>query len=501
MTPYIEWAIAGGVGLFIGFFIAALAFNSKKNQLKINDIVAPLRDELERLKSANDQQFQGVRTELNNNLHGFQDANLKAFGVLSDGIAKQVGDFSGRLDTSTQKQADVIKEQKTEMFDSFQRFTGNVNETLNSISEHQKERLENVGQSLNSLSEKQGKAQDALKETVERRLDALRTENTAKLEEMRLTVDEKLQETLDKRLGESFKRVSEQLEQVFKSMGEMQTLASGVGDLKRVLTNVKTRGALGERFVHDLLEQMMASNQYGVNVEIVPGSGQRVEFAIRMPWGNGSDDQPVWLPLDSKFPSEDYKRLVEASEKGDAEQVESFSKLIETNVRNSAKDIYDKYVNPPHSTDYAILFLATEGLFAEVVRRQGLIEMLHREFHVSVAGPTTLMALVNSFSMGFRTLAIQKKSSEVWVLLGAIKSEFGKYADIIGRIQKKLDEAQKLIVTEVGKRHRAIDRKLRDVEKLPETEAAQLLGVATSSEVDQDDDILLETTEKKENAA
>jgi DNA recombination protein RmuC len=315
---------------------------------------------------------------------------------------------------------------------------------------------------------------DSLQRTVEGRLDAMRLDNAEKLEAMRATVDEKLHKTLEERLGASFKLVSDQLEQVFKSVGEMQTLAAGVGDLKRVLTNVKARGTWGEISLGGVLEQALTAEQYDRNVEIRPGSRQRVEFAIRLPGAEG--DGPLWLPIDAKFPTEDYERLSDAAERADGAAVEIAGKAIETRIRLAARDICAKYVAPPYSTDFALLYLPTEGLYAEIVRRPGLVDALQRDCRVVVAGPTTLLALLNSLRMGFRSLAIQKRSSEVWHLLRAVKTEFGRYGDVLDKVQKKLNEASNTIEN-VAVRRRQIDRKLAEIETLPEGEARLLLGL------------------------
>jgi DNA recombination protein RmuC len=314
------------------------------------------------------------------------------------------------------------------------------------------------------LTEKSEKAQESLRLTVEGRLDAIRQDNALKLDEMRQTVDEKLQGTLEQRLGASFKLVSDQLEQVFRGIGEMQSLATGVGDLKKMLSNVKMRGAWGEASLGNLLDQVLTVDQYERNVEVKPGSGKHVEYAIKLPGGEDGG-APLWLPIDAKFPQEDYERLVNASELGDVDAVEAASKAVEMRIRSSAKDICEKYVHPPHSTDFAVLFLPTEGLFAEIIRRPGLVDDLQRECRIVVTGPTTLMALLNSLRMGFRTLAIQKRSSEVWQVLAAVKTEFGKYGEILDKVQQKLHEASNTI-DKVSVRRRAIDRRLPFVSAL-----------------------------------
>lgn len=322
---------------------------------------------------------------------------------------------------------------------------------------------------------------DALSLALERRVERLAADSGARLEEMRRTVDEKLQGTLEQRLGESFRQVSERLEQVHRGLGEMQTLAAGVGDLKRVLGNVKARGTWGEMQLAQLLEQVLTADQYRANVPTLPGSAERVEFAIRLPGSEAGAE--VLLPIDAKFPREDYERLIEAADRADAEAVETAARALETRLKASARDIRDKYLHPPHTTDFAVMFLPTEGLYAEALRRPGLIDQLQREYRVVPAGPTTLAALLNSLQMGFRTLAIEKRSSEVWQLLGAVKSEFAKYGDVLDKVQKKLAEASNQI-EQVAVRRRAMDRKLRQVESLEPTEAARLIDAAPSDELE-----------------
>jgi DNA recombination protein RmuC len=320
---------------------------------------------------------------------------------------------------------------------------------------------------------------------VDGRLHALQDDNAKRLEQMRQTVDEKLQGTLEKRLGESFRLVSAQLEAVQRGLGEMQSLATGVGDLRKVLSNVKVRGTWGEVQLGSLLEQLLAPDQFAKNVATRPGTGERVEFAIRLP-GRGDGDAEVLLPIDAKFPVEDYQRLVEASERGDAAGVEEATRALEVRIKGCAKDIHEKYLNPPMTTDFAILFLPTEGLYAEVVRRLGLVELLQRDHKIVVAGPTTLAALLNSLQMGFRTLAIQKRSSEVWQVLGAVKTEFGKFGDVLEKVQKKLEEASNTIDA-ANVRRRAIEKKLTKVQELPAAEEDLLLPRLKIAELDPAD--------------
>jgi DNA recombination protein RmuC len=488
-----------------------------------------LRAETDIVRAAVEDQARGLRQELGNSLKGFQEVTLTAFGTLRDGIETQVRGFGERLDTGTkaideraaaistklddemaqmrseantnretlrtlieQKLDHSISQQteasttlRDELGGNFQRLGHRVSESLTESSQLQKERLENVTAALTGLSDTLEKAQEGLRTTVEATLEKLRIDNAEKLEQMRVTVDEKLQGTLEQRLGASFKLVSEQLEQVFRGIGEMQSLATGVGDLKKMLSNVKMRGAWGEVSLGNLLDQVLTADQYERNVEVKPGSNQRVEYAIKLP-GNDDGDGPLWLPIDAKFPNEDYERLIDASDRGDVEAVEVASKAVEMRIRTSAKDICDKYVHPPHSTDFAVLFLPTEGLFAEIIRRPGLVDALQRECRIVVTGPTTLMALLNSLRMGFRTLAIQKRSSEVWQVLAAVKTEFGKYGEVLDKVQQKLHEASNTI-DKVSVRRRAIDRRLRGVEVLPEMEAGAILSLPGGNGFDADD--------------
>lgn len=339
----------------------------------------------------------------------------------------------------------------------------------------QAERLEAFARELNRFSLGLDERFERLKLTVEGRLTAIQADNANKLEEMRRTVDEKLHATLEQRLGESFKLVSDRLEQVHRGLGEMQTLAAGVGDLKRVLTNVKTRGTWGEVQLSALLEQLLTADQFAANVATRPGSNERVDFAIRLP---GKDDGAVvWLPIDAKYPIEDYQRLLDAQERADPAAVEEASRAIETRLKNEAKSIHEKYVAPPHTTDFAMLYLPLEGLYAEALRRPGLAETLQRDYRVSIAGPTTLAALLNSLQMGFRTLAIEQRSAEVWAVLGAVKTEFGKFGEALAHTRKKLDEASNSIA-KAETRTRQLSRKLKEVEALPAADAEQLIGVA-----------------------
>ena len=344
------------------------------------------------------------------------------------------------------------------------------------------ELLHKIGSTQGGLLEKLTRSNESriseLRESVEKRLETLQRNNDEKLEEMRKTVEEKLQDTLEKRVTESFKIVSDQLEQVHKGVGEMQQLATGVGDLKRMLTNVKARGTWGEVQLGVLLEQVLTQQQYERNVKPVPGSNEIVEFAVKLPGADDSPESVVWLPIDAKFPQEDYNRLMDASESADPDAVQKAVAALKKTVETSAADIRAKYVAPPHTTDFAILFLPTEGLYAELVRDPDVLEKLQRDHRVVLAGPTTLSAILNSLQMGFRTLAIEKRSSEVWTVLSAVKSEFGKFGDALDKVKKQLATASNSIEA-TGTRTRQLQHKLRSVEELPaEADPAKILGIS-----------------------
>ena len=327
----------------------------------------------------------------------------------------------------------------------------------------QSTRLDGFAAGLTRLTHTTQQGMDRSRNAVDRQLSALRAENGAKLEQMRATVDEKLHATLEARLGESFKLVGDQLNAVHKGLGEMQSLATGVGDLKRVLTNVKTRGTWGEVQLGNLLEQMLTPDQYAANVAVNPESAERVEFAVKLPGRDGAGGAPLWLPIDAKFPQEDYQRLLEAT---DADTVARWSAALEARVCHEARKVRQKYVVAPHTTDFAVLFLPTEGLFAEVLRRPGLCDGILREHRIVLAGPTTLSALLSSLQMGFRTLALEKRSSEVWQVLGSVRNEFGKFGDVLAKVQKKLQEASHT-VDQAAVRSRAVERTLRAVDQMP----------------------------------
>jgi DNA recombination protein RmuC len=388
----------------------------------------------------------------------------------------QLDAFSGQLTSFANASGERLDGVRAESAAGAKQLREEVVMTLRSMYEAQAKNLDGIrvetATGAKQLREEVIAALEAVRVTVEGKLQALQADNNKQLDLMRATVDEKLQGTLEKRLGESFRQVSERLELVHKGLGEMQTLATGVGDLKKVLTNVKTRGTWGEVQLGALLEQVLIPSQFATNVA-TKGEGERVEFAVKLP-GQGPDkDDIVWLPIDAKFPVEDYQRLVEAQERADVDAVEAAGKRLENSVRLCAADICKKYLNPPKTTDFAILFLPIEGLFAEVIRRTGLTEVIQRECRVVIAGPTTLWSILSSLQMGFRTLAIEKRSSEVWNLLAGVKTEWTKYGEVLDAVQKKLHQASETI-DKVKVRSRAVGRKLRDVQELPAGEAAIL---------------------------
>ena len=403
-------------------------------------------------------------------LSSAEKAQLESFSEQIASLTKTSGE---KLDGIRTESATGAKQLREEVIAALRGITDANTKTMGELAKQQKNQLEALSANMGKLSDSNEKKLEAVRATVETKLQNIQTDNAKQLEQMRQTVDEKLQGTLEKRLGESFKQVSERLELVHKGLGEMQSLATGVGDLKKVLTNVKTRGTWGEVQLGALLEQVLNHDQFATNVATKDG-GERVEFAIKLP-GQGLDkEETVWLPIDAKFPVEDYQRLLDAQEKADSDGVEVAGKQLENRVKACAGDICHKYLNPPKTTDFGILFLPIEGLFAEVIRRTGLTEAIQRDCRVVIAGPTTLWAILNSLQMGFRTLAIQKRSSEVWNLLAAVKTEWTKYGDVLEAVQKKLHQASETI-EKAQVRSRAVGRKLKNVQELPGSEALALL--------------------------
>ncbi len=404
-------------------------------------------------------------------------------------LREAVAEIESRYIYTQRMLKDEISQSRQEMSTNAQRARAELSQTLQAVSDSllrrltenagmQKDQLDSFGRQLAHLTQLNEDKLETMRKTIENRLYALQQENNIKLEQMRATVDEKLHSTLEKRLGESFKQVSDRLEQVYKGLGEMRTLAAGVGDLKKVLTNVKTRGTWGEIQLGSILEQILTADQYAINVQTKQGSGERVEYAIKLPGRDTNPHKVVWMPIDSKFPQEDYQHLLDAQEAADKDLAAQYIKRLESRIKVEARQIKAKYIDPPNTTDFGIMFLPVEGLYAEVLRRPGLCDILQREYRTIVTGPTTLSALLNSLQMGFRTLAIEKRSSEVWELLGVVKAEFGKFGDVLTKTKKKLQEASHTI-DRAAVRTRAIERKLRKVQELPPEQTAELVEADT----------------------
>lgn len=424
------------------------------------------------------------RQELAQNLATFQDAvtrqsaeAVRTQNAQVDALAAQLMQLRGTLGDTLVAQLQALGLTMTQQA---QETTRTQNAQIDAFAQQLAQLRGGLSQTLNEqlqqLSESNARRIAEMRATLEQQLGTLQASNSAKLDEMRQTVDEKLHATLEQRLGESFKQVAERLEQVHKGLGEMQTLAQGVGDLKHLLANVKTRGLFGEAQLGQLLEQVFTPDQYAAQVGTRPGSRERVDFAIRLP-GRGEDGAPLWLPIDAKFPTEDYERLLDAQQRADAPGAEAAARALEARIRLEARSMADKYLEPPHTTDFAILFLPTEGLYAEVLRRPGLMQALQREHRVTLAGPTTLLAMLSSLQMGFRTLALEQRSSQVWQVLGAVKTEFGKFGQFVAKVK---DQAEGVVKTldAAQTRTNMMNRALKTVEALPEAQTQALLPAA-----------------------
>ena len=505
--------LASAAALFslVAAIFAVLAFRRAGRAAEpggADGLADTIRTEADRTRADAAEQARGLRQELGDTIARFQEtltgrheagleqlkAPITAIGQKLDAdIAKMGADttqnrdalrlsIESKLDAASQQGQEAARALREELTGNFEKSSRLLSESLKGFGDSQHQRLGEMKLQIEGMSEKQAASGEALRLTLEGRLDKLREENSAKLDEMRQTVDEKLQSTLERRLTESFQVVQTQLNDVHKGLGEMQTLATGVGDLKRVLTNVKTRGTWGEVQLGMLLEQFLLPDQYLKNAQVKEGSLERVEFAVRFP--GRDDEKEVLLPIDAKFPQEDYERLVHAAERADAAAVEEASAALEARVKSFAKTISSKYVNPPTTTDFAILFLPTESLCAEVLRRPGLFEQLQRDCRVTLAGPTTLSAMLSAFQLGFHSLAIQKRSSEVWQVLGAVKNEFAQHGKVVETLKKHLNAATNTI-DKLGTRTRAMDRSLRTVATLPGAQAEALLQLPNEAEPDE----------------
>lgn len=473
--------------------------NSQKNQFdsfakQLNDLVRLFDDKTKNLLEQNEKSAKDNREELKNSFKLFGESLTKTVTDLSnaqknqfDTFSKQLGELIKGFDEKTKSLQEQLeksaKDNRSEQTNSLKSFEEKFTQNVKEFNDLQKQKFDDlITRQENIKKETESKLKD-IRETVENKLNILQEDNNKKLEEMRKTVDEKLQESVEKRFNESFKLISERLEQVHKGLGEMQTLATGVGDLKKVLTNVKTRGNLGEIQLSAILEQILSPEQYERNASVKEHSQERVEFVIKLP-GKNEDNKALLLPIDSKFPNEDYQRLLDAYENManlSPDEVKSASKQFENSVKKCAKDIRDKYINPPATTDFAIMFVPTEGLYAEILRRTGLFETLQRDCKVTVVGPTNLVAFLSSLQMGFKTLAIEKRSSEVWEILGAVKTEFGNFGTVLENTKRKLQQATNEI-DKASVRSRAIERKLRTVQELPKEQTVTLIGEALDIE-------------------
>ena len=451
--------IVGLLGL-----LAAVAILLRIRTPAGREMEGALREELRTSREEGARQARELREEVSGAQGKANELLLKTLNTLGDDQRELLAGLSrATRDTADASRAEIEKVRQA------------VVEQLQKMLEDQRRQMTDVVTSLNRLSESGRQDQEKAREALEQKFRQIQESNEKKLDEMRRTVDEKLHDTLERRLGESFKLVSERLEAVQRGLGEMRSLATGVGDLKRVLTNVKERGTWGEYQLGAILEEVLTPDQFARNVSPKEG-GELVEFAVRLP-GKGADaNTPVWLPIDAKFPKDDYERLLEAAGQADAEQVRAAAKALATAVLKAARDIHDKYIAPPATTDFAILFLPTEGLYAEVLRQPGLHDELQRRHRVLVAGPTTLSAILSSLRVGFQTLAIERRAHEVWTVLGAVKTEFGKFGGVLEKVQKQLDTASRTL-DESARRSRAMERSLRSVEQLPAEQAAAVLAL------------------------
>jgi DNA recombination protein RmuC len=426
---------------------------------RISDFSRATDDRLASMREAIEQRLLALKDDCGEKLEKIQLESSSASAKASKGVQEQLQALSRVM--------------RDEVGASLKLLGDTLVSSVTQLGQAQSKQMEAFAGQMQRLTELNQRKLEELKSGVEQKLTSIQHDNARQLEQMRQTVDEKLQGTLERRLGESFRQVSERLEQVHKGLGEMQVLATGVGDLKKVLSNVSTRGAWGETRLSAMLEQVLTPDQYDQNVA-TKDLGERVEFAIRLPGRSEEQGDHVWLPIDAKFPIEDYHRLLEAQESADTDAIDTAARQLENRMKACAASICEKYLNPPRTTDFAILFLPVEGLFAEVVRRNGLLEFLQREFHVAVAGPTTLWSLLNSLQLGFRTLAIQRRSSEVWKLLSAVKTEWSRYGDLLDKVQKKLQEASNTI-DDAARRNRAIGKTLKRVQEMPTGDAEAVL--------------------------
>ena len=475
------------VNIFISLFkkttVSAdgLTTDVTKISIDVSKIDPLIRAEFSGNREENQKSAKEARQELQTSLKDFSELQSKTMNDLANNQRLQLETFSNFLQTLTKNNdekfdrliksnEDKLTENRTELANGLKSFEEKFTQNVKNFNEVQHHKFNDLAIKQEQIKSDTEIKLEKIRETVEISLKSLREDNTKKLEEMRITVDEKLQSTLEKRFNDSFTLISERLEMVHKGLGEMQTLANSVGDIKKVMTNVKSRGILGEYQLANILEDLLTNEQYEKNVKTKPNSGAIVEFAIKMP--NNNLEKTLWLPIDSKFPKEDYESLVDAYDEGNTEKIEGFKKSFKNAIIKNAKDIKEKYVDPPNTTEYGIMFLPFESLYAEVLRTPGLFETIQKDYKITITGPTTLSALLSSLQMGFRTLAIEKRSGEVWDLLGVVKTEFGKFGTVLEKTKKKLQEATNTI-DQAGIRSRAIERQLRNVQELPSAEVEE----------------------------
>lgn len=468
-----------------------------KPQLKeVEESILKFDTTLERTEKSIKDEFQRNRSETNDISKTNRDELTKSLSLFGDQFSKNVKELNDLLNEKfavqnkqqiefNKQTTDSTKENRDELSKSLKSFEENFSENIKNLNDLLRQNFGDFNKQQIDLNKGATENIKNVEKTIEKNLKSIREDNTTQLNEMRKTVDEKLQTTLEKRLGESFKQVSDRLEQVHKGLGEMQNIATGVGDLKKVLSNVKTRGVLGEYQLENILEQILTPDQYAKNVATKKGSQANVEFALKLP-GKESGKE-VWLPIDSKFPIEDYDRLLNAFDEGDKEGIETAQKVLIKKIESFAKEISEKYIDPPHTTDFGIMFLPVESLYAEVLRHPGLFEILQRKYKITVTGPTTLSALLNSLQMGFRTLAVQKRSSEVWDILKAVKFEFKEFSGVLTKVHKQLNTASGTLETLRTTRTNVMERKLKDVETFTALESKEILELPDSIEVEESD--------------
>lgn len=464
----------------IAIFIAVLiSKNKSQNDTFISNYFEKqeraLRHEFLMNRDELSKQSMNLRNEVLSQFNIFSDIISRNIAEIGEQHSKQLEMFALQLKNLQANTTDADTKNREQMSLSLKSFEESARINFLDFNEMLRQKIESSNQAITTLNKSFETSIEKMRETIQFQLKNLQEDNSKKLEEMRNTVDEKLQSTLEKRLSESFKQVSERLEQVHKGLGEMQTLANGVGDLKKVLSNVKTRGILGEVQLENILEQILTKEQYLKNVYTKPDCRENVEFAIRLP-GKDNEGKEVLMPIDSKFPLECYYSLLEAYDSADNAAIQNAVKSLENTIKKVARDIRDKYIEPPHTTDFGIMFLPVEGLYAEVVRRTNLLEILQRDYKIIITGPTTLAAILHSLQMGFRTLAIEKRSSEVWKVLSAVKTEFNKFNVVLKKAQEKLNKASEDIDNLVGTRSRQIQHKLRNITSLPVNESSAVFA-------------------------